>query len=56
MNNEMFEFSLSRDDYNQFYLSVNNEDSSYKDLFYKPLTYENYLEACRLCVKLFKGE
>ena len=56
MNNEMFEFSLSSDDYNQFYLSVNNEDSSYKDLFYKPLTYENYLEACRLCVKLFKGE
>jgi len=56
MNNEMFEFSLSSDDYNQFYLSVNNEDSSYKDLFYKPLTYDNYLEACELCKKLFEGE
>lgn len=55
-NNEMFEFSLSSDDDNQFYLSVNNEDSSYKDLFYKPLTYENYLEACELCKKLFEGE
>ena len=54
-NNEMFEFSLSSDDDNQFYLSVNNEDSSYKDLFYKPLTYENYLEACELCKKLFEG-
>lgn len=53
---EMFEFSLSSDDDNQFYLSVNNEDSSYKDLFYKPLTYENYLEACELCKKLFEGE
>jgi hypothetical protein len=54
-NNEMFEFSLSKDD-DQFYLSVNNEDSSYKDLFDKPLTYENYLEACELCKKLFIGE
>lgn len=56
MNNEMFEFSLSSDNGKKFYLSVNNEDSSYKDLFYKPLTYENYLEACELCKKLFEGE
>lgn len=54
-NNEMFEFSLSKDD-DQFYLSVNNEDGSYKDLFCKPLTYENYLQACELCKKLFIGE
>lgn len=54
-NNEMFEFSLSKDD-DQFYLSVNNEDSSYKDLFNKPLTYENYLKACEICRKLFLGE
>lgn len=54
-NNEMFEFSLSKDD-DQFYLSVNNEDSSYKDLFNKSLTCENYLEACEICRKLFLGE
>ena len=54
-NNEMFEFSLSKDD-DQFYLSVNNEDSSYKDLFYNLLTYENYLKACELCKKLFISE
>ena len=27
-----------------------------KDLYIKPLTKENYLEARRMCVKLFKGE
>jgi len=54
-NNEMFEFSLSKDD-DQFYLSVNNEDSSYKDLFEKSLTCENYLKACEICRKLFLGE
>ena len=27
-----------------------------KVLFEKPLTKENYIDACRLCVKLFKGE
>lgn len=27
-----------------------------EDVFYKPLTKENYLEACEICKKLFKGE
>lgn len=32
------------------------EDWNSNGIYEKPLTYENYLEACRLCKKLFLGE
>ena len=32
------------------------DDDASNCLFEKPLTKENYIEACKLCLKLFKGE
>ena len=40
----------------QDYIIVSNRTVYYSYIFDKPATEENYIKACDLCVKLFKGE